>query len=204
MSGVEVGDGEGRDELQQPPHQRDVDVPDDLDVHEVAGPVGADHVQEVPGHEHDRRREREAAISAAELHKVAFPSHPVVDLVIMSGKSVSFSLFEDGSRAVSHEKPPSQCPERTIALTGLVGKRGYVVSRDQCVAQQCCRNSGQERRKSSTASARRDSLPVAGIPSLVKMVDTYFSAARWVITMASEMPALDAPCAITPTTPPSR
>ena len=36
---------EGRDELQQPEHQRDVDVPDDLGVHEVAGPVVADDVQ---------------------------------------------------------------------------------------------------------------------------------------------------------------
>jgi hypothetical protein len=45
-----------------------------------------------------------------------------------------------------------------------------------------------ERRYRSTASTRRDSPLVDGSPSLVKMVETYFSTARSVITSASAMP----------------
>jgi hypothetical protein len=46
----------------------------------------------------------------------------------------------------------------------------------------------QERRNISTASTRRDSLPVDGSPSLPKMLETYFSTARSVITSASAIP----------------
>jgi anti-sigma regulatory factor (Ser/Thr protein kinase) len=46
----------------------------------------------------------------------------------------------------------------------------------------------QERRNIRTASTRRDSLPVDGSPSLPKMLETYFSTARRVITSASAIP----------------
>jgi hypothetical protein len=46
----------------------------------------------------------------------------------------------------------------------------------------------QERRNINTASTRRDSLPVDGRPSLPKMLETYFSTARSVITSLSAMP----------------
>ena len=69
-----------------------------------------------------------------------------------------------------------------------------------------CRGSDgrQERRNSSTASTRRDSLLVEGSPSLVKIVETYFSTARSVITSASAMPWLELPVAISSSTSRSR
>ena len=47
---------------------------------------------------------------------------------------------------------------------------------------------GQPRRYSKTASTRFESLPVVGRSSLLKMLDTYFSTARNVITNRSAMP----------------
>ena len=60
--------------------------------------------------------------------------------------------------------------------------------------------SRQARRYSSTASTRRDSLRVDGIPSLVKIPEIYFSAARKVTTRSSAMPWLEAPVAINSST----
>src|SRR5919202_1538835 len=53
-----------------------------------------------------------------------------------------------------------------------------------------------ERRNSSTARTRRDSLFVDGSPSCVKIVETYFSAARSVMTSSSAMPWFELPVAI--------
>src|SRR4051812_49964983 len=44
----------------------------------------------------------------------------------------------------------------------------------------------QDRRNSSTASTRRDSLGLEGSPSFEKMLDTYFSAARSVTTSVGD------------------
>src|SRR4029450_4470554 len=51
-----------------------------------------------------------------------------------------------------------------------------------------CFRRPQLRRNSNTARTRFDSLPVDGSRSFVKMVETYFSTARSVITRASAMP----------------
>ena len=56
----------------------------------------------------------------------------------------------------------------------------------------------------STASTRRDSLPVDGRPSLPKMLETYFSTARSVITSLSAMPWFELPVAISSSTSRSR
>ena len=52
----------------------------------------------------------------------------------------------------------------------------------------------------STARTRRDSLPVDGMPSFPKTLDTCFSAARKVMTSASAMPWLELPDAISSST----
>src|SRR4029453_19258299 len=62
----------------------------------------------------------------------------------------------------------------------------------------------QERRNVSTASTRLDSLPVEGRPSFVKMLETYFSTARTVITRLSAMPWFELPAAISSSTSRSR
>src|ERR1041385_2877999 len=85
----------------------------------------------------------------------------------------------------SRPAPPEQRRE-----TGRIGG-GFLVS---------SRSAAQERRNIRTASTRRDSLPVDGNPSLVKMLETYFSTARSVITSASAMPWLDLPVAMSSST----
>src|SRR6266487_5971761 len=62
----------------------------------------------------------------------------------------------------------------------------------------------QERRNVSTASTRRDSLPVEGRPSFPKMLETYFSTARTVITSLSAIPWFELPEAISSSTSRSR
>src|SRR6187551_432769 len=62
----------------------------------------------------------------------------------------------------------------------------------------------QDRRKVSTASTRRDSFPVDGRPSLPKMLETYFSTARRVITSRSAIPWFELPDAISSSTSRSR
>src|SRR5205085_7387516 len=64
------GDAEGADELKQPEHQGDVDVSDDLRVHEGRGPVRCEDVQEVPGHEGDGQGDDETQVRTLELGEV--------------------------------------------------------------------------------------------------------------------------------------
>ncbi len=63
--GVEPGDEERGDELQQSEDERHVDVADDLRAHEVAGVGGQDDVQRVPQKERDGHGEDEATQSLA-------------------------------------------------------------------------------------------------------------------------------------------
>ena len=93
-------------------------------------------------------------------------------------------------------RTPSRCRNADGLAEPLRSQRawkaGRPVSRGPvfwCIgARRGARARRQLRRKSSTASTRRDSLPVEGRPSLPKMLETYFSTARTVITSLSAMP----------------
>ena len=88
VAGVDGGQHERRDELQQAPDEGDVDVAEELGAHEVVGEHRHQDVEPVPGQERGRGGDDEAAVAVTQLRELWPCRQLVVDGVVARGLRV--------------------------------------------------------------------------------------------------------------------